>query len=83
MNRQQVDVNEDGLTLRELVARFGPDTLVVLMDGEEYVGSLHLYDQPYEAPRRMLGLHAGLSETSKDFDDPLPDGFWIGEAERP
>jgi hypothetical protein len=28
---------------------------------------------------RILGLHAGMIWTSDDFDDPLPDEFWLGE----
>lgn len=27
---------------------------------------------------RVLGLHAGTSWVSDDFDDPLPDEFWLG-----
>lgn len=27
---------------------------------------------------RVPGLHAGASTTSKDFDDPLPEEFWVG-----
>jgi len=37
---------------------------------------------PKSAPaKRVLGLHAhlGLAWTSDDFDDPLPDEFWLGE----
>ncbi len=28
---------------------------------------------------RVLGLHLGSMWTSDDFDDPLPDEFWLGE----
>lgn len=28
---------------------------------------------------RIAGLHAGEIWTSDDFDDPLPDEFWLGE----
>lgn len=30
---------------------------------------------------RILGLHRGLMKMSEDFDDPLPDSFWLGEEE--
>ncbi|WP_293121381.1 DUF2281 domain-containing protein [Moorena sp. SIO4G3] len=30
-------------------------------------------------PPRVFGLHAGLVEISEDFDEPLPDEFWLGE----
>jgi hypothetical protein len=30
---------------------------------------------------RVLGLHLGAMQMSDDFDDPLPDSFWLGEDE--
>ncbi len=29
---------------------------------------------------RRPGLHAGVMRMSADFDQPLPDTFWLGEA---
>ncbi len=28
---------------------------------------------------RVAGLHAGMGWISDDFDDELPDSFWLGE----
>ena len=28
---------------------------------------------------RVLGLHPGAIKTTKDFDAPLPESFWLGE----
>jgi len=28
-------------------------------------------------PERIPGLHAGTTWVSEDFDDPLPDEFWL------
>ena len=28
-----------------------------------------------------FGLHAGLVDIPADFNDPLPDSFWLGEDE--
>lgn len=28
---------------------------------------------------RVLGLHLGAAEMCDDFNDPLPDSFWLGE----
>lgn len=28
---------------------------------------------------RILGMHPGAIWTSDDFDDPLPDEFWLGK----
>jgi antitoxin (DNA-binding transcriptional repressor) of toxin-antitoxin stability system len=30
--------------------------------------------------KRIFGLHRGQIWVSEDFDDPLPDDFWLGEA---
>lgn len=32
---------------------------------------------------RVLGLHAGNVTISDDFDDELPDAFWLGERDEP
>ncbi|HMX24794.1 MAG TPA: hypothetical protein PKC13_04135 [Blastocatellia bacterium] len=29
---------------------------------------------------RILGLHAGAIQMREDFDEPLPDEFWLGAA---
>jgi hypothetical protein len=31
------------------------------------------------AKERVPGLHPGAFVIGDDFDDPLPDGFWLGE----
>ncbi len=43
--------------------------------------SAHQDDQqpiPIKAVR-VAGLHAGMAWMSDDFDEPLPDEFWLGE----
>ena len=30
--------------------------------------------------KRVLGLHQGMGWMSDDFNEPLPDEFWLGEA---
>ena len=36
---------------------------------------------PFEAiSERIPGLHAGTTWVSDDFDDPLPDEFWLGDT---
>jgi Protein of unknown function (DUF2281) len=32
-----------------------------------------------ELPPRILGLNRGAMKMSDDFDEPLPDEFWLGE----
>lgn len=35
--------------------------------------------QTEKLKERIPGLHAGTTWVSADFDDPLPDEFWLGE----
>jgi Protein of unknown function (DUF2281) len=35
--------------------------------------------QPIAKRPRVMDLHEGQVWMSKDFDDPLPDEFWLGE----
>jgi Protein of unknown function (DUF2281) len=35
--------------------------------------------QSEQPKRRVLGQHKGMGWMSDDFDQPLPDAFWLGE----
>jgi len=35
---------------------------------------------PPPGQQRVLGLHQGRGWMSEDFNEPLPDAFWLGEA---
>ena len=37
------------------------------------------HHHPSELPPRILGLNRGAMKMSDDFDQPLPDEFWLGE----
>ena len=39
----------------------------------------HENHQPLELPPRTLGLNRGAMKMSNDFDEPLPDEFWLGK----
>jgi hypothetical protein len=47
-----------------------PSAAIMTQDTTEAVA-----DQP-----RVLGLHKGMGTMSEDFNDPLPDSFWLGES---
>lgn len=63
-------------TFKTLVAMLDKDTEVILTDGEKPVARV----LPVEAPRRKrtAGLNRGAMEMHEDFDEPLPDEFWLG-----
>lgn len=35
---------------------------------------------PSPPQQRVLGLHQGMGWMSEDFNEPLSDAFWLGEA---
>lgn len=39
------------------------------------------YTKPIEQTNKLrtFGQHRGLIEASEDFDEPLPDNFWLGD----
>ncbi|MCC5625940.1 DUF2281 domain-containing protein [Nostoc sp. CHAB 5715] len=40
------------------------------------------YAQPQQSPQeQVLGLNQGKIWISDDFNEPLPDEFWLGESE--
>jgi len=36
-------------------------------------------ETPPQSKPMIFGLHAGMGEMTDDFDDQLPDAFWMGE----
>ena len=50
-------------------------------DGEQARVGTTLSDyQPFPVKKRVAGLGKGTVQMAPDFDDPLPDSFWLGEA---
>jgi hypothetical protein len=67
------------MTVKEIIE------IIPTLSPEERRELMHaLVDALAEAPtteqmERIPGLHAGTTWVSDDFDDPLPDEFWLGE----
>jgi antitoxin (DNA-binding transcriptional repressor) of toxin-antitoxin stability system len=38
--------------------------------------------QELSSKPRVFGLHSGQTWTAEDFDEPLSDSFWSGDADR-
>ena len=73
-----VDSIEPNATLAELVSLVTSGTQVVVTQAGNPVARLVPVDIAMEP--RVPDLHPGAFEPSQDFDVPLPDGFWTGEA---
>lgn len=77
MVHEIVDVRELGSRLTELLALLEQGNEVTVVQDETPVARL-LPLLP-AAAERVPGLHRGEVWISDDFDEPLPDSFWVGE----
>ena len=75
MSSTQVELSELGTRFAEVLALAESGTDVVLT--EKQIPRARLI--PLGASPRIAGLHPGAIETSRDFDEPLPDAFWTGQ----
>ncbi|MGV3720968.1 MAG: type II toxin-antitoxin system Phd/YefM family antitoxin [Actinomycetota bacterium] len=71
-----MDLEEAQSRLRELLIEVAGGAEVILTDGSMPLARL----VPLNAPlsQRVAGLHPGAMQMSDDFDEPLPDEFWLG-----
>ncbi|MCL5406465.1 MAG: toxin-antitoxin (TA) system antitoxin [Deltaproteobacteria bacterium] len=69
-----IDLNKESPNLEGLLSIVAQGTEVVLTEGDIPIARL--------APvaKRVAGLHPGSIRPSEDFDEPLPDEFWTGNA---
>jgi len=74
MSTKTVDVHEAQTRLKELLSQMQAGVEVVLTEDSTPVARL------VPIAPRVAGLHAGAISTGADFDEPLPDEFWSGEA---
>lgn len=67
--------------LLKIVEQLSPEQKRIIrlaLDNELPVETLNQSPEQ-ELPPRIPDLHAGAIWTSDDFDDPLPDEFWLGD----
>ncbi len=74
-----IDIDRGEFSLSEMIRLIKEGTEVLLVEKETPLARL----TPVEngEPRRVPGLFAGQIWISDDFDDPLPDSFWLGDDE--
>lgn len=70
-----VDINETQWT--KLLSMVKTGTEVILMEGSTFIARL-VPVSPSNSSRQP-DLHNGAIWTSDDFDQPLPDEFWMAE----
>ena len=72
-----VDVQELPSRFQELVSLASTGTEIIVTEGNIPRARL----VPFSPGRpRSLGLHPGAIETTEEFDEPLPEDFWLGSS---
>lgn len=75
-----IDLNE-AQYLSQLVSLAKAGNEIIIADGNTPVARLTAIGPPATYPQqRIAGLHQGTAWISEDFDQPLPDEFWIGDS---
>jgi len=78
METKLIDVKKENMPLKKLLELVASGMEVVLTEDKSPVARVVPVPHKTNAPR-VLGLHAGQVWVSPDFDEPLPDSFWLGE----
>jgi antitoxin (DNA-binding transcriptional repressor) of toxin-antitoxin stability system len=76
MATKTIDLNETEAQIAELLSLLSEGTEIVFADGDKPFAKLVRITETGKA--RVPGLHEGAIWMSDDFDEPLPNGFWIG-----
>ncbi len=80
MTAQVIDTTSEVVTKLQNLA---PEQQQQVLDFVEFLAQK--YNQPQETQEkikkpRVAGLHEGMGWMSDDFNEPLPDEFWLGES---
>jgi prevent-host-death family protein len=74
LSTKTVDIHEAKQKLKELLSLAAEGEEIVITENSTPLARL------VAMPERIAGLHAGTIWTSDDFDDPLPDEFWVDNS---
>lgn len=74
MLRKIIDLNKEPPNLEGLLSIVAQGTEVVLTEGDTPIARL------VPVGKRVAGLHTGSIWVAEDFDEPLSDEFWTGNA---
>ena len=79
MVTKKIDIHSSQ-NLLELISQVREGVEILIVDGDKTLAMLRPPEEPL--PPRVAGLNEGsVTWISDDFDDPLPDEFWLGEEE--
>jgi antitoxin (DNA-binding transcriptional repressor) of toxin-antitoxin stability system len=72
---QQLQQNADSL-----LANLGESDEIIIADAGKPIARISPTNKPKLTGPRESGFLKGQIHTTEDFDDPLPDSFWLGES---
>ena len=75
-----IDIRELPERFRELVALADAGVEVVVTEDGKPRATIAAIIPAHILTTRIAGLHPGAMTASDDFDEPLPDEFWMGET---
>ncbi|PSF34540.1 toxin-antitoxin (TA) system antitoxin [Aphanothece hegewaldii CCALA 016] len=79
MFTQNIDIAEAQMSIKELLSLLKEDTEIVLTNGNIPLARLLSINPSNSNSPRIPDLHPNAIIMSEDFDEPLPDEFWLGE----
>ena len=79
MVTKTIDIGKMKAFKEYLLSVLEQDTEIILTEGDTPLAKLTQVEKPSQATgQRIAGLHPG-HWMSDDFDEPLPDEFWLGD----
>lgn len=78
MTSQTLNITD---TLISKLQNLPPEQQQMVVNFVEFLAQKYAQSQPSQniKKRRVAGLHEGMGWISDDFNEPLPDEFWMGE----
>lgn len=73
-----IDLEQESNSLDALLTQLDDNTDTLLIRGDTPVARI-TPESKTQTAARIPGLHAGTTWVSDDFDEPLPDSFWLGD----
>ena len=73
-----IDINQARISQLLELAQAGQE-VILAQDDKPLLRVIAIEEIAPTPKSRVGGLHRGMIEMSEDFDEPLPDAFWLGE----
>lgn len=74
---KKLDIQKDPISIIDLLTLVQNNTEIVLTDGDMPLAKVISIERSEEKVTPKAGLNLGAMVMSDDFDEPLPDEFWL------